>query len=67
MSGVRVLVGTRKGAFVLTSDGTGERRRLLRLFACAEDLSFSRPDAPLPDAVARGGEPFIILGAIAGG
>jgi len=46
---------------------TGQRRRLLRYFACEEDLSFSPPDAPLPDAVARGGEPFIILGAIAGG
>ena len=46
---------------------TGERRRLLRFFACEEDFSFAPPDAPLPDAVARGGEPFIILGAIAGG
>jgi len=46
---------------------TGERRRLLRFFACEDDLSFLPPDAPLPDAVARGGEPFIILGAIAGG
>jgi hypothetical protein len=46
---------------------TGERRRLLRFFACEEDLSFSPPNAPLPDAVARGDEPFIVLGAIAGG
>ena len=46
---------------------TGERRRLLRFFACEEDLSFAPADAPLPDAVARGAEPFIILGAIAGG
>ena len=46
---------------------TGQRRPLLRFFACEEDLSFAPPDAPLPDAVARGAEPFIILGAIAGG
>ena len=47
--------------------GTLKRRAFLRFFACEEDFSFSPPDAPLPDAVARGGEPFIILGAIAGG
>ena len=46
---------------------TGQRRPLLRFFACEEDLSFAPPDAVLPDAVARGVEPFIILGAIAGG
>jgi molybdopterin synthase sulfur carrier subunit len=46
---------------------TGERRPFLRFFACAEDLSHESPDAPLPDAVASGAEPFIILGAIAGG
>jgi len=46
---------------------TGERRPLLRFFACEEDLSFAPPTAPLPDAVARGVEPLIILGAIAGG
>jgi sulfur-carrier protein len=46
---------------------TGARRPLLRFFACEEDLSFEPLEAPLPDAVARGAEPVIILGAIAGG
>jgi sulfur-carrier protein len=46
---------------------TLERRPFLRFFACEEDLSFASPDAPLPDAVASGKEPFFIIGAIAGG
>ena len=46
---------------------TRQRRAYLRFFACGEDLSFESPDAPLPEAVASGVEPFIILGAIAGG
>ena len=46
---------------------TRERRPLLRFFACKEDLSFEAPDAPLPEAVATGAEPFLIIGAIAGG
>jgi hypothetical protein len=46
---------------------TGKRRPMLRFFACAEDLSHESPDAPLPDAVASGAEPFFIIGAIAGG
>ncbi len=46
---------------------TKERRPFLRYFACKEDLSHEPPDAPLPDAVASGEEPFIVLGAIAGG
>ena len=46
---------------------TGNRRPLLRFFACDEDLSHESPDAPLPDAVATGAEPFFIVGAIAGG
>jgi len=46
---------------------TGQRRPLLRFYACKQDLSHEPPDAPLPDAVASGAEPFIILGAIAGG
>ena len=46
---------------------TQQRRPFLRFFACAEDLSLELPDAPLPDAVARGVEPFLIVGAIAGG
>ncbi len=46
---------------------TQERRPFLRFFACAQDLSHELPDAPLPDAVVQGAEPFLILGAIAGG
>jgi len=46
---------------------TLQRRPFLRYFACAEDLSLEPPDAPLPDAVASGKEPFIVLGSIAGG
>jgi len=46
---------------------TQERRPFLRFFACEEDLSHESPDAPLPDAVASGAEPFLIIGAIAGG
>jgi len=46
---------------------TQQRRPFLRFFACEEDLSHQPPDAPLPDAVASGAEPLIILGAIAGG
>jgi hypothetical protein len=46
---------------------TKKRRAFVRFFACAEDLSHEPPDAPLPDTVARGAEPFMIVGAIAGG
>ena len=46
---------------------THERRPFLRFFACEEDLSHESPDAPLPDAVASGAEPLLIIGAIAGG
>jgi sulfur-carrier protein len=46
---------------------TQQRRAFLRFFACEEDLSHESPDAPLPDAVASGAEPFIVIGAIAGG
>jgi sulfur-carrier protein len=46
---------------------TARRRAFLRFFACEEDLSHELPDAPLPSAVATGDEPFIVLGAIAGG
>ena len=46
---------------------TGQRRPFLRFFACEEDLSHELPDAPLPDAVATGAEPLLIVGAIAGG
>jgi hypothetical protein len=46
---------------------TQKRRPFLRFFACGEDLSHDLPDAPLPDAVASGAEPLLIVGAIAGG
>jgi sulfur-carrier protein len=46
---------------------TLQRRPFLRFFACQEDLSLESPDAPLPDAVSSGKEPFMIIGAIAGG
>lgn len=46
---------------------TFERRPFLRFFACEQDLSHDPPDVPLPTAVAEGKEPFIVLGAIAGG
>jgi len=46
---------------------TGRRRPFLRFFACEEDLSHEDPEAPLPAAVADGREPFLIIGAIAGG
>ena len=47
--------------------GTLARRPFLRFFACGHDLSLDSPDAPLPDAIASGAEPFYIIGAIAGG
>ena len=46
---------------------TQQRRAFVRFFACAEDLSHEPPDAPLPDAVALGAEPFLVVGAMAGG
>ena len=46
---------------------TQRRRAFVRFFACGQDLSHEPPDAPLPDAVATGAEPFVILGALAGG
>ena len=46
---------------------TQQRRPFLRFFACEQDLSHEPPDAPLPDAVAMGAEPFLVVGAIAGG
>lgn len=46
---------------------TQERRPFLRFFACEEDVSLESPDAPLPEAVASGAKPFLIIGAIAGG
>ena len=46
---------------------TQQRRPFLRFFACGEDLSFELPDAQLPDKVALGEEPFLVVGAISGG
>ena len=46
---------------------TRQRRPFVRFFACEQDLSHEQPDAPLPDAVCSGAEPFLIVGAIAGG
>jgi hypothetical protein len=46
---------------------TQQRRPFLRFFACEEDWSHELPDAPLPDAVATGAEPFLVVGAMAGG
>ncbi|MDQ1721338.1 MAG: sulfur-carrier protein [Pseudonocardiales bacterium] len=51
----------------LRDPGTGERRPFVRFFACEEDLSHDPPDAPLPDLVAAGKEPFLVVGAMAGG
>ena len=115
MSGVRLLVGTKKGAFVLTSDGkrhkwnvsgphfagweiyhlkgspadpnrlyasqstgwfgqliqrsndAGTTWERVRFFACEQDLSHELPDTPVPDEVAKGAEPFLVVGAMAGG
>ena len=47
--------------------GTERRRPFLRFFACEQDWSHERPDAPLPEAVASGAEPFMVVGAISGG
>ena len=46
---------------------TQQRRPFVRFFACEQDLSHEPPDAPLPDAVVAGSEPFLVVGAIAGG
>jgi len=46
---------------------TQRRRAFVRFFACQEDLSHEEPDAPLPDPVATGAEPFVVLGAMSGG
>jgi len=56
-----VLCGT------IRDHGSERRRALVRFFACEQDLSNESPDAPLPEAVTSGREPFLIIGAIAGG
>ena len=47
--------------------GSGQRRAFVRFFACEQDLSHEQPDAPLPEAVATGEQPYLIVGAMAGG
>ena len=47
--------------------GTGRRRAFVRFYACQEDLSNESPDEPLPDRVIKGEEPFLVVGAMAGG
>jgi molybdopterin converting factor small subunit len=51
----------------IRDDVTQQRRAFVRLFACEEDLSHEPPDGPLPDAVAVGAEPLVVVGAMAGG
>jgi hypothetical protein len=51
----------------IRDQATFKRRAFVRFFACEEDLSLDPPDTPLPDAVVRGAEPFLIIGALAGG
>ena len=51
----------------LRDHATGKRRPMIRFFACAQDITLQSPDAPLPDPVARGEEPLLIVGAMAGG
>jgi len=51
----------------IRDQNTGQRRAFVRFFACEQDLSHEAPDAPLPDAVASGAEPLLVVGAMAGG
>jgi sulfur-carrier protein len=51
----------------IRDQATGQRRAFVRFFACEQDLSHQPPDAPLPAAVAAGTEPFLVVGAMAGG
>jgi sulfur-carrier protein len=51
----------------MRNPATGKRRAFVRFFACEQDLSHEDPDAPLPDEVASGAEPFRVVGAMAGG
>jgi hypothetical protein len=51
----------------IRDQATQQRRPYVRFFACEQDLSHETPDTPLPDAVASGAEPFLVIGAIAGG
>lgn len=51
----------------IRDQSTQQRRAFVRFFACEEDLSNESPDAPLPEAVANGAQPFLVIGAMAGG
>ncbi len=51
----------------MRDQATHKRRPFIRFFACQQDLSHESPDAPLPEAVASGAEPFLVVGAMAGG
>ena len=52
---------------LIRDHATKQRRPFIRFFACEQDLSHESPDAPLPDAVADGKEPYLVVGAMAGG
>jgi molybdopterin synthase sulfur carrier subunit len=51
----------------IRDQASGKRRSFVRFFACEEDISHEQPDDPLPDAVVKGSEPFLVIGAMAGG
>jgi len=51
----------------IRDQSTQQRRAFVRFFACEEDLSHDQPDTPLPDQVVTGAEPFLVIGAMAGG
>jgi len=51
----------------IRDQGTKQRRAFVRFYACEEDLSHESPDSPLPEPVVRGTEPFLVIGAMAGG
>ncbi|HSK22433.1 MAG TPA: MoaD/ThiS family protein [Egicoccus sp.] len=68
----RAILDTLEAAYpvlrgTIRDHGTHKRRAFVRFFACGEDHSHDAPDDPLPDAVARGDEPFAVIGAMAGG
>ena len=69
---IRAVLDALEGKFpvlrgTIREHGTLKRRPFVRFFACERDLSHEPPEAPLPDAVASGAEPYLIVGAMAGG
>lgn len=69
---VRVVLDALEAKFpvlrgTIRDHGTLKRRPFIRFFACKEDLSLDPPDTPLPEAVVKGEEPFLVVGAMAGG